>query len=116
MLHCNKKIYRNWKYRWWVLLKFKNKQKAIDLANDSTFGLGCCVSKKDIERGKRVANQIRTRMFSINHPTWTPAYLLFGGNKGCSYGRELCEVGMDEFVNKKLIRVSEINDPFLFGH
>ncbi|WP_426063014.1 hypothetical protein [Flavobacterium sp. DSP2-3-1] len=31
--------------------------------------MGCCVSKKEIERGKRVANQIRTRMFSINHPT-----------------------------------------------
>jgi acyl-CoA reductase-like NAD-dependent aldehyde dehydrogenase len=48
----------------------------------------------------------------INHPTWTQADLPFGGIKGSGYGRELSELGMDEFVNKKLIRVSELSDPF----
>jgi len=95
-----------------VLFKVKNEQAAIDLANDSPFGLGGSVFTQDIERGKRVANQIDTGMVFINHPTWTQADLPFGGTKGSGYGRELSELGMDEFVNKKLIRVSELSDPF----
>ena len=95
-----------------VLFKVKNEQAAIELANDSPFGLGGSVFTKDIERGKRVADQIDTGMVFINHPTWTQADLPFGGTKGSGYGRELSELGMDEFVNKKLIRVSELSDPF----
>jgi succinate-semialdehyde dehydrogenase / glutarate-semialdehyde dehydrogenase len=89
----------------------KNEQAAIDLANDSPFGLGCSIFTQDIERGKRVANQIDTGMVFINHPTWTQADLPFGGTKRSGYGRELSELGMTEFVNKKLIRVSELTDP-----
>ena len=95
-----------------VLFKVKDEQVAIDLANDSPFGLGGSVFTKDIERGKRVADQIDTGMVFINHPTWTQADLPFGGTKGSGYGRELSELGMVEFVNKKLIRVSELSDPF----
>jgi len=95
-----------------VLFKVKNEQAAIALANDSPFGLGGSVFTKDIERGKRVADQIDTGMVFINHPTWTQADLPFGGTKGSGYGRELSELGINEFVNKKLIRVSELSDPF----
>ncbi len=95
-----------------VFFKVKNEQEAIDLANDSPFGLGCSIFTQDIERGKRVADQIDTGMVFINHPTWTQADLPFGGTKGSGYGRELSELGISEFVNKKLIRVSELSDPF----
>ncbi len=95
-----------------VLFKVKNEQAAIDLANDSPFGLGGSVFTQDIERGKRVADQIDTGMVFINHPAWTQADLPFGGTKGSGYGRELSELGINEFVNKKLIRVSELSDPF----
>ncbi|MFZ4105058.1 NAD-dependent succinate-semialdehyde dehydrogenase [Flavobacterium sp.] len=95
-----------------VFFTVKNEQEAIDLANDSPFGLGGSVFTKDIERGKRVADQIDTGMVFINHPTWTQADLPFGGTKGSGYGRELSELGINEFVNKKLIRVSELSDPF----
>ncbi len=95
-----------------VFFRVKNEQEAIDLANDSPFGLGGSVFTQDIERGKRVADQIDTGMVFINHPTWTQADLPFGGTKGSGYGRELSELGIDEFVNKKLIRVSELSDPF----
>ena len=92
--------------------RVKDEQAAIDLANDSPFGLGGSVFTRDIARGKRVADQIDTGMVFINHPTWTQADLPFGGTKGSGYGRELSELGIDEFVNKKLIRVSELYDPF----
>jgi len=95
-----------------VFFAVKDEQAAIDLANDSPFGLGGSVFTQDIERGKRVADQIDTGMVFINHPTWTQADLPFGGTKGSGYGRELSALGMDEFVNKKLIRVSELSDPF----
>jgi succinate-semialdehyde dehydrogenase / glutarate-semialdehyde dehydrogenase len=95
-----------------VFYTVKNEQEAIDLANDSPFGLGCSVFTQDIERGKQVANKIDTGMVFINHPTWTQADLPFGGTKGSGYGRELSELGIDEFLNKKLIRVSELSDPF----
>ena len=95
-----------------VFFKVKNEQEAIELANDSPFGLGGSVFTQDIERGKRIADQINAGMVFINHPTWTQADLPFGGTKGSGYGRELSELGINEFVNKKLIRVSELSDPF----
>ncbi len=90
----------------------KDEQAAIDLANDSDFGLGASIFTQDIERGKRIADQIDTGMVFINHPTWTQADLPFGGTKRSGFGRELSELGIEEFVNKKLIRVSKLNDPF----
>ncbi len=95
-----------------LFFKVKNEEEAILLANDSPFGLGGSVFTQDIERGKRVANLIDTGMVFINHPTWTQADLPFGGTKGSGYGREMAEPGLDEFVNKKLIRISELSDPF----
>ena len=90
----------------------KDEQAAIDLANDSPVGLGGSVFTQDVARGQRVADQIDTGMVYINHPTWTQADLPFGGTKGSGYGRELSELGIDEFVNKKLIHVSALTDPF----
>ena len=95
-----------------LFFNVKNEEEAIALANDSPFGLGGSVFTQDIERGKRVANQIDTGMVFINHPTWTQADLPFGGTKGSGYGREMAQLGLDEFVNKKLIRISELSDPF----
>jgi succinate-semialdehyde dehydrogenase/glutarate-semialdehyde dehydrogenase len=95
-----------------LFFKVKDEAAAIALANDSPYGLGGSVFTQDIERGKRVANQIDTGMVFINHPTWTQADLPFGGTKGSGYGREMAQLGLDEFVNKKLIRVSELSDPF----
>ena len=95
-----------------LYFKVKNEEEAIALANDSPFGLGGSVFTQDIERGTRVANQIDTGMVFINHPTWTQADLPFGGTKGSGYGREMAQLGLDEFVNKKLIRISELSDPF----
>ncbi|MBB5638375.1 succinate-semialdehyde dehydrogenase/glutarate-semialdehyde dehydrogenase [Pedobacter cryoconitis] len=92
--------------------RVKNEQAAIELANDSPFGLGGSIFTNDIERGKRLAEQLDTGMVFINHPTWTQPDLPFGGTKGSGYGRELSSLGIQEFVNKKLIRISKLTDPF----
>ena len=84
----------------------KNDEEAIDLANDSPYGLGGSVITQDIDRGKRIARQIETGMVFINRATWTAPDLPFGGVKYSGYGRELSDLGMSEFVNKKLIRVT----------
>jgi succinate-semialdehyde dehydrogenase / glutarate-semialdehyde dehydrogenase len=92
--------------------RVKNEEEAIKLANDSPFGLGGSVFTSDKNRGKKVAEQIDTGMVFINHPTWTQPDLPFGGTKRSGYGRELSSLGVEEFVNKKLIRYSEFSDPF----
>lgn len=61
---------------------------------------------KDVERGIRIARQIETGMVFINQATWTAPELPFGGVKNSGFGRELSELGIGEFVNKKLIRVA----------
>lgn len=87
----------------------RDEEEAISLANDSDYGLGGSVFTGNIERGKRVASRIDTGMVFINHPTWTAPELPFGGIKNSGYGRELSSLGIQEFVNKKLIRVSPID-------
>ena len=94
-----------------LFFRVKDEEAAIALANDSDFGLGGSVFTKDVERGKRVARRIDTGMVFINHPTWTSPDLPFGGIKSSGYGRELSALGIQEFVNKKLIRTTSINAP-----
>lgn len=86
--------------------RVKDENEAIALANDSDFGLGGAVFSKDIKRAERVALQIETGMVFINEPTNSSPELPFGGTKRSGYGRELSSLGIEEFVNKKLIRIS----------
>ena len=91
--------------------RVKNEDEAVALANDSEFGLGGSVFTQDVARGKRVASRIDTGMVFVNHPTWTEPDLPFGGIKNSGYGRELSSMGIEEFVNKKLVRVASIDAP-----
>jgi succinate-semialdehyde dehydrogenase/glutarate-semialdehyde dehydrogenase len=94
-----------------LFFRVKNEDEAVALANDSDFGLGGSVFTADVVRGKRIASRIDTGMVFVNHPTWTASDLPFGGVKNSGYGRELSSLGIQEFVNKKLIRVTAINAP-----
>ena len=95
-----------------MIFKVKDEDEAIRLANDSPFGLGGSVFTQDIERGKRVAAQISTGMVYINHPTAVKADLPFGGVRRSGYGRELIGLGLKEFVNHKLVGVTDIDGAF----
>jgi succinate-semialdehyde dehydrogenase / glutarate-semialdehyde dehydrogenase len=94
-----------------LFFRVKNEDEAIALANDSDFGLGGSVFTKDVARGKRVASRVDTGMMFVNHPTWTRPDLPFGGIKDSGYGRELSSMGIQEFVNKKLVCVEAIDAP-----
>ena len=91
--------------------RVKNEAEAIALANDSDFGLGGSVWTSDVARGQRVASQIDTGMVFINNIDWTDAELPFGGIKYSGYGRELGNMGIQEFVNKKLVRTVNLQAP-----
>ena len=81
----------------------KDEDEAIALANDSPFGLGGSVYTPDIEHGKQVASRIETGMVFVNYPFISAPELPFGGIKRSGYGKELSSLGIQEFVNKKLI-------------
>ncbi|MGV8937377.1 MAG: NAD-dependent succinate-semialdehyde dehydrogenase [Allorhizobium sp.] len=87
-----------------MVFRVKDEDAAIALANDSDFGLGGSVWTKDVARGKRVASRVDTGMMFINNIDWTDAELPFGGIKNSGYGRELGDMGIQQFVNKKLVR------------
>ena len=89
-----------------LFFRVPDEAAAVALANDSPFGLGGSVFTQDIERGKRVARQIETGMVFINSAAVSSPELPFGGVKNSGHGRELSGAGIQEFVNKKLIRVN----------
>jgi succinate-semialdehyde dehydrogenase/glutarate-semialdehyde dehydrogenase len=93
--------------------RVKDEAAAIALANDSDFGLGGSVWTKDIARGKRVASAVDTGMMFINNIDWSDAELPFGGIKDSGYGRELGNMGIQEFVNKKLVRTVQADAPVI---
>jgi succinate-semialdehyde dehydrogenase/glutarate-semialdehyde dehydrogenase len=80
---------------------------AVELANDTPYGLGSVVFGSDPEAVASVVDNLDVGMVSINAPSRTEPGLPFGGVKASGVGRELGEYGMSEFVNRKLIRTAK---------
>ncbi|MCW2667026.1 MAG: Aldehyde Dehydrogenase [Frankiales bacterium] len=87
-----------------VVYKVKDADEAVALANDSDFGLGATVMSSDLERAQAVADRLEAGMVWINQPTGSSPELPFGGIKRSGYGRELSELAMFEFANRRLLR------------
>ena len=81
-------------------------EEAIKLANATPYGLGGYVFDADIENAKRIASRIESGMVYINSCYADSPGLPFGGIKNSGFGRELSELGISEFINRKLIRVA----------
>ncbi|MBV8046460.1 MAG: aldehyde dehydrogenase family protein [Paludibacterium sp.] len=83
------------------ILRARDEQDAIRLANDTPFGLGATIYSADTERAWTLARQIQAGSVFINRHTSSDLRLPFGGVKDSGYGRELSEFGLYEFVNVK---------------
>ena len=94
-----------------LFFRVADEEAAVALANDSPFGLGGSVFTRDIERGRLVARRLDTGMVFINSAAVSSPELPFGGVKHSGYGRELSRMGIQEFVNKKLIRSGNVAAP-----
>jgi succinate-semialdehyde dehydrogenase/glutarate-semialdehyde dehydrogenase len=87
-----------------MVFKVSDEAEAIEVANDTAYGLGSYVYTADPEQAARVADQLDAGMVFVNGVGVEGAELPFGGVKRSGFGRELGSYGIDEFVNKKLIR------------
>ena len=88
-----------------TVYKVADEDEAVKLANDIPFGLGSYVFTTDAEQAQRVADKIDAGMVFVNLVGADGVELPFGGVKRSGFGRELGRFGIDEFVNKKLIRI-----------
>jgi succinate-semialdehyde dehydrogenase/glutarate-semialdehyde dehydrogenase len=86
-----------------VVYKVASADEAVELANSSSYGLGGAVFSADEALAMDVADRLDVGMVWINRPEGGGPELPFGGTKRSGVGRELGPLGIDEFVNKKLI-------------
>jgi succinate-semialdehyde dehydrogenase/glutarate-semialdehyde dehydrogenase len=85
------------------VIRAKDDAHAVELANNSQFGLGSGVFTKDTERGEKLALQLEAGSSFVNKLVVSDPRLPFGGIKNSGYGRELAAYGIREFVNTKTI-------------
>lgn len=92
-----------------ALIKVKDEEEAIKVANDSDFGLGGAVFTKDVDRGTKIAREkIDSGNVFVNQFVKSDPRLPFGGVKDSGYGRELSIFGIKEFVNIKTVYVDNL--------
>lgn len=89
------------------VIKVGSEEEAIEVANDTEFGLGAAVYTRDIERGEELAARfVDAGSVFVNAFVASDPRLPFGGIKKSGYGRELSEMGIKEFVNAKTVVIA----------
>lgn len=90
-----------------VVYSYDSIDEAVELANDSSFGLSGSVWGKDTDKAEQIARRLEVGMAYVNEHGTTKAGLPFGGVRRSGYGRELGRWGFGEFANTKLVRVAK---------
>ncbi|MDY6779855.1 MAG: aldehyde dehydrogenase family protein, partial [Halobacteria archaeon] len=88
-----------------AVIEVSDEEEAIEVANDTEYGLGASVWTRDVERGEAMASEIDSGMVFVNELVKSDPRLPFGGVKESGYGRELARDGILEFVNTKTVWV-----------
>ncbi len=98
-----------------AVIRARDEQDAIRLANDSDYGLSAAVFTRDTARGLRVARQIRSGMCHINGPTvHDEAQMPFGGVGASGYGRFGGKAGIEQFTELRWITIETLPGHFPF--
>ena len=88
------------------IIRARDEAEAIDLANDTEYGLTASIFTRDIAKGLRLARQIKSGICHVNGPTvHDEAQMPFGGTKGSGYGRFGGKAGIDSFTELRWITV-----------
>jgi len=93
-----------------AVIRVKDGEDALRVANDTDFGLGSNVWTRDIERAKAMAERIEAGLVFINGMVASDARLPFGGVKHSGYGRELSDYGIKEFTNIQTVWIGPTKD------
>jgi succinate-semialdehyde dehydrogenase / glutarate-semialdehyde dehydrogenase len=88
-----------------AVIRVRDAEEALRVANDTDFGLGSSIWTKDTERGQMLAQRIEAGMVFVNGMVASDARLPFGGVKRSGYGRELSAHGIREFTNIQTVWV-----------
>jgi succinate-semialdehyde dehydrogenase/glutarate-semialdehyde dehydrogenase len=94
-----------------AVIRARDAEHAVALANDSTFGLGGNLWTRDIARAERLAARLESGGVFINGMTASDPRLPFGGVKRSGYGRELSAYGIKEFVNVQTVWIGPASAP-----
>lgn len=86
-----------------IVIRARDENEALQIANDSPYGLGGSVWTQDTQRGEKLALQVEAGCAFVNGMVKSDARLPFGGIKNSGYGRELSQHGIREFTNAKTI-------------
>jgi succinate-semialdehyde dehydrogenase/glutarate-semialdehyde dehydrogenase len=93
-----------------AVIRVKDAEDAVRVANDTDYGLGSNIWTSDIDRAKKLAERVEAGLVFINGMVASDARLPFGGVKRSGYGRELSEYGIKEFTNIQTVWVGPARD------
>ncbi len=85
---------------------FSTMEEAIDLANDTRYGLGCSIWSTDKDRAMQIATKVDAGSIHINRIVSSDPRVPFGGVKDSGFGRELGDSGLYAFCNEKIITMT----------